>query len=412
MVTFHHDTLSNGLEVILERSNQAHAVAAGFFVKTGSRDESPEVAGVSHFLEHMVFKGTPTRDAIRVNRDFDRIGAKHNAMTSEEDTVFYAGVLPEYLGSATEILADILRPRLDETDFETEKQVILEEIHMYNDNPMMVAYEAAKAAHFGNHPLGGSVLGTLKSVGDLKIEQMRAYFDARYGASNLLLVATGNAEWNQFRDLAERLCGSWNKGTASRSSSPHRGVGELVVINRVDDHQATLITVADAPPLEDDDRYSAALLATILGDHSGSRLYWDLIDPGYADAAELSYQDYQGTGAFYSFLSCGPNDAEANLGRLTAAYQKMMAEGPTAEELERAKNKVLAQLVLRSERSMGRMMPVGSHWAYQRTYLSVEDEMRRCSEVTLDSIRRVLEQYPLFPFTVVGVGPDLKLNQS
>src|SRR4051794_6323636 len=176
---FHHTTLDNGLQVIAELNDQARSVAAGFFVKTGSRDETPELAGVSHFLEHMVFKGTPRRDALAVNRDFDRVGAKHNAQTSEEDTFYHVTCLPEYLPRAFDVLSDILPPSLRAEDFETEKQVIIEEIRMYLDNPMMVAYEEAKAAHFGGHPLGRSILGTVESITDLPVDKMRSYF-ARY----------------------------------------------------------------------------------------------------------------------------------------------------------------------------------------------------------------------------------------
>src|SRR5919201_602850 len=135
---FHQTTLDNGLQVIAELNDRAYSVAAGFLVKTGSRDEPSELAGVSHFLEHMTFKGTPRRDALAVNRDFDRVGAKHNAQTTEEDTIYHVTSLPEYLPRAFDVLADILRPSLREDDFETEKKVIIEEIKMYLDNPMSV----------------------------------------------------------------------------------------------------------------------------------------------------------------------------------------------------------------------------------------------------------------------------------
>ncbi len=177
LMQFQHTTLDNGLEVIAELNDAAYSVAAGFFVKAGSRDESSELAGVSHFLEHMTFKGTTRRDAVAVNRDFDRVGAKHNAQTSEEDTFYHVTSLPEYFPQAFDVLADILRPTLRGDDFETEKQVIIEEIRMYLDNPMSVAYEAAKTAHFGSHPLGNSILGTVDSIKDMAADQMRDYFD-------------------------------------------------------------------------------------------------------------------------------------------------------------------------------------------------------------------------------------------
>src|SRR5258708_5246652 len=184
---FHHTVLDNGLQVIAELNDQARSVASGFFVKAGSRDESPEVAGVSHFLEHMVFKGTNNRNALAVNRDFDKVGAKHNAQTSEEDTFYHVTCLPEYLPKAFDVLTDILRPSLREDDFETEKKVIIEEIRMYLDSPMSVAYEAAKAAHFGGHPLGQSILGTVDSITDLPVGKMRDYFARYYSPANIVL---------------------------------------------------------------------------------------------------------------------------------------------------------------------------------------------------------------------------------
>ncbi|WP_169976138.1 M16 family metallopeptidase [Tautonia rosea] len=409
-MTFYHETLPNGLQVILERNELARSAAAGFFVRAGSRDEAPELAGVSHFLEHMVFKGTTRRDALAVNRDFDRIGARHNAQTSEEDTIYHVSCLPEYLPQALDVLADIMRPRLDAEDFDTEKQVIIEEIKMYDDNPMMVAYEAAKAAHFDHHPLGKSVLGTVDTIGALTVDQMRAYFAQRYGPPNVVLAVAGNVEWSKVLDLAGSLCSSWTGPAADRDLVPHRGVGQPRGMLRKDDHQETVIAVADAPALESPDRYVASLIATILGDHSGSRLYWELIDPGHADGADLSFQDYQGAGAYYSLLSCDPPSAQENLDRIASVYRTFAAEGATAEELDRAKNKILSRLVLRSERPMGRLMPLGYDWTYRQSYQPIEQEILSYSAVSLEEIRRVLEEYPLLPMTLVAVGPKTDIH--
>jgi predicted Zn-dependent peptidase len=409
-VRFHHATLENGLQVIAELNDRAYSVATGFFVRAGSRDETPELAGVSHFLEHMTFKGTPRRDALAVNRDFDRVGAKHNAQTSEEDTVYHVTCLPEYLPRTFDVLADILRPSLREEDFETEKKVIIEEIRMYQDNPMMVAYEAAKEAHFAPHPLGHSVLGTVESITALTADRMRAYFARRYSPANIVLAVAGNAEWDRVLDLARAACGPWTGEPAPRQATPARGSGAFRALLREEDHQQTVFAVADAPPLEDDDRYAAQLLATILGDHTGSRLYWALIDPGHADGVDLSYQDYNRAGAFYTFLSCSPEETQANLGRIASVYRQMLASGPTAEELAQAQNKVLARNVLRSERPMGRLMPLGFHWAYRREYQSIERELEAFSSVTLADLRRVLDRWPLLPMTLVSVGPTTEVH--
>src|SRR5207249_8084590 len=181
---FHTHRLPNGLQIIAETSPSARSMALGFCVRTGSRDESADVSGVTHFLEHMVFKGTPRRSALDVNRDFDKIGASYNAFTSEENTVFYAAILPEYLPQAVDILADILRPSLRGEDFDMEKKVIIEEIGMYEDQPMWCAYDLAKKAFFADHPLGNSILGSAATVAGLTQQQMQAYFDRRYVGAN------------------------------------------------------------------------------------------------------------------------------------------------------------------------------------------------------------------------------------
>jgi predicted Zn-dependent peptidase len=402
---FHQTTLENGLEVVAELNDTAHSVAAGFFVKAGSRDESLDLSGVSHFLEHMTFKGTPRRDALAVNRDFDRVGAKHNAQTSEEDTFYHVTCPPEYLPESFDVLSDILRPTLRVDDFETEKKVIIEEIRMYLDNPMSVAYEAAKAEHFGNHPLGQSILGSVESINALTADQMRQYFRSKYSPGNIVLAFAGKSDWNQLVELARSRCGSWEAGEASREMTPVRGSRAFRSILRAEDLQQTVVGVSDGPPLESDDRYAAYLLSTILGDHTGSRLYWALIDPGHADGADLSYQDYNHAGAFYSFLSCEPDSVRENLDRIADVYQGFMAEGPSAEELAQAKNKVLARSVLRSERPMGRLGSLGFNWMYRRQYLPVEEELDAFSRVTIDDIRRLLKEWPLWPMTTVSVGP-------
>jgi predicted Zn-dependent peptidase len=402
---FHHTVLDNGLQVIAEVNDQARSVASGFFVKAGSRDEAADVAGVSHFLEHMVFKGTPRRDALAVNRDFDKVGAKHNAQTSEEDTFYHVTCLPEYLPRAFDILSDILRPSLREDDFDTEKKVIIEEIKMYQDSPMSVAYEAAKALHFGPHPLGQSILGTVDSITAMKVEAMRDYFARKYSPANIVLAFAGKTEWDQVVDLARTHCGGWTGGESTRQAVPPRGTGAFKAILREDDLQQTVIGVADGPPLESADRYAAQLLTTVLGDHTGSRLYWALVDPGHADGAELSYQDFNQAGALFTFLSCAPEETQANLGRITAVYREVTARGLSDVELTQAKNKVLARSVLRSERPMGRLASLGFHWTYRREYQSVADELEAFTRVSLGDVRRVLDQWPLLPMTVVSVGP-------
>src|SRR3954470_210809 len=201
---FHSHKLPNGLQIIGETSPSARSAALGFLVRTSSRDETPEVSGVTHFLEHMVFKGTPRRSALDVNRDFDRIGADYNAFTSEENTVFHAAVLPEYLPQAVDLLADILRPSLRQEDFDTEKNVIIEEIGMYEDQASWAAYDRAKQLHFAGHPLGDTILGTPESIAALTRDQMAAYHARRYVAPNVTVAAAGRFDFAELVDLVAR----------------------------------------------------------------------------------------------------------------------------------------------------------------------------------------------------------------
>src|SRR6476659_7360957 len=165
---FHHKQLANGLDIIAEENPDSHSFAAGLFVKTGARDEDMAINGVSHFLEHMMFKGSDKYTWEDVNRIFDEIGARYNAFTSQEMTAYYANVLPEYTEQAVEHLSHLLRPAIRESDFTTEKKVILEEIAMYLDDPGHRLYEDLMESHFGNHPLSMSVLGTSASIEKLQ----------------------------------------------------------------------------------------------------------------------------------------------------------------------------------------------------------------------------------------------------
>ena len=402
---FREHILPNGLEVVAECNAEARSTALGFFVKTGARDETDEVAGVSHFLEHMVFKGTPTRSADDVNREFDEMGAHYNAFTNEEHTVFHAAVLPEYLRPALGLLSDILRPSLRDDDFETEKKVIIEEIRMYADQPPFGADDHVRAAHFGRHPLGRSVLGTVQSITDLKVESMRDYFRRRYSPGNIALVAAGQVDFEALVAAAGECCGRWEPFEAGRKverAAPHTGFECLL---KESSTQEYVLQLANGPGATDDDRFAAKLLATILGDDSGSRLFWELVDPGLAESANLGHGDYEGTGLYMTYLSCEPEQTADNLRRVMEIYQGVEADGATAAELEQAKNKINSRVVLSSERPRGRLFNLGSNWTYRREYRSVKDDLDAVDAVTLDQLVAVLAKYPLTVSTTVAVGP-------
>jgi predicted Zn-dependent peptidase len=402
---FRRSTLENGLQIVAECNAQAYSAAFGFFVNTGARDEAAAVAGVSHFLEHMAFKGTPTRTADDVNREFDEMGAQYNAYTGEEHTVFYAAVLPEHRDRVVSLLADILRPALRDEDFNTEKQVILEEIHMYEDQPPFGADEKCRAAHFGAHPLGQSVLGTLRSVGDLPVEAMRDYFRARYAPGNITLAAAGCVDFDALVATARRCCGAWEPGRAERVVQPADRYAGFRVLTKESATQFYAVQLAAGPTATDPDRYPAKLLAAILGDDTGSRLFWELVDPGLAETASVGHCEFEGAGALMTYLCCDPDCAEENLQRILDLFRRAEHEGVTKAELEQARNKVSSRIVLSGERPRGRLFAVGGDWVHRREYRSVRDDLDALAAISVDDVVAVLAKYPLSMSTTVTIGP-------
>src|SRR6478672_4873780 len=262
---FRQHTLDNGLEIIAETSPDAYSAAYGFFVRTGARDETNEISGVSHFLEHMVFKGSANRSAADVNRALDDLSASSNAYTSEEQTVYFATTLPEDQEEIVELLADMMRPALRQDDFDTEKQVILEEIAKYDDQPPYGAHEKCMAAFFGDHPLGNSVLGTPKSVGGLARDQMLAYFEQRYSPRNMTLVAAGNVDFDSLILQAQNYCGRWAMLDAPRQTPMSKPHSKFQVLHKPLAAQQYVVQLSPAPSSTDDDRYAARLFSTIIG---------------------------------------------------------------------------------------------------------------------------------------------------
>ena len=402
---FLQHTLANGLEVVAECNDEAHSSAVAFFVQTGARDETDDISGVSHFLEHMMFKGTPTRTYDDVNRGFDDVGAHPNAATGEENTVYHAAMLPEYQDHVVELWSDVLRPALREEDFVTEKQVIIEEIRMYDDQPPFGAHEKCLARYFGGHPLGRSILGTVESITNLPVDAMREYFQRRYSPRNIVLVGSGKIDFDALVASVERYCGHWQPFDAGRDATPatpHHGFHSLCKPSATQEY---VVQLAAGPAANDADRYAAKILATVLGDDTGSRIYWELVDPGVAENAALGHSDYQGAGLFMTFMGCDPEFVEQNLRTLNALYQQAEADGVTQAELDQAKSKICSRIVLASERPRGRLWTVGGNWTQRREYRSVKDDLAAVEAVTLDDLHTVLAKYPLTRSTTMAIGP-------
>lgn len=406
----HHHQLSNGLTIIGEHEARARTLAAGFFVRTGARDETPEISGVSHFLEHMMFKGTPRRSPEDVNREFDEMGARYNAFTSDENTVYYGNVLPRFQERLTDLLSDMMRPALRDEDFNVEKNVILEEIAMYQDRPQYLVFDLTRATFFQNHPMGASVLGTADSIRDLQRDQMHEYFSRRYAANNLTFVLTGNYNWETAKSQIEALCGGWNMADAPReltgfTPSPTTKIQETDKFNR-----AHIYLMAPGLSAQDKRRYAAAVASEAIGAGEGSRLYWALVHPGIAEAAQIGHDASDGVGVYYGYILADPARAQESLDTLRTVVTEACQTGLKAEEIERAKRRMASHMVLGAETPMGRLRPVGMDWVYRQEQKSADDSLQLLLDVSLQEVNELLADEPFKQATIVGLGPLAQLQ--
>ncbi len=403
-LTFQQTTLPNGLDIVAEINPDSHSFAAGLFVKTGARDEDVMINGVSHFLEHMMFKGSSKYTWEDVNRIFDEIGAKYNAFTSQEMTAYYANVLPEFTERAIEHLSHLLRPAIRQSDFDTEKNVILEEIAMYLDDPGHRLYEKLMEQHFGEHPLAMSVLGSADSIKKLERDQMADYFTRRYGPGNMVLSVTGRLEFDEVVKLAEKYCGTWQRVNAPRQQpqptySPLRTDLVDPKLNR-----RYTMGMTPGPSAQDDRRFAARVLADVVGDSDGSRFYWALVDNAIAEDADFGFYPHDGCGSFYIALTTAPDRAQQALDIALKELEKVKTD-LNVDEVERAKNKIASSLVLSGEIPLGRMRSIGSQWLYNKQYRSLEQDMETLRAITPDSLRQLMKDFPFDPMTIVSLGP-------
>ncbi len=310
MPEFRSTTLPSGLRIAAEIDARSYSAAFGYFVRAGSRDEVDCESGLSHFLEHMMFKGTQRRSAADVNRELDELGGQSNAFTTEEQTVYYSTVLPKFQDRLLDLLSDMLNPILDADEFDTERQVILEEIAKYEDQPPFGAFERIMEVRFGPRGLGRRVLGTAESIQAMTVERMRAYFDRRYRPENIVLAASGNVDFDTMVQTVSEKTESWSSRPvpeappADDPTTLPPGIQLDRTLPIADAFQAYCVSTSGGPTMKSDDRYAARVLASIVGDEGGSRLFWDLIDTGRAEVATVWPHEFTDSGAWFTYMIC------------------------------------------------------------------------------------------------------------
>ncbi|THF86665.1 insulinase family protein [Deinococcus sp. KSM4-11] len=403
--TAQRHTLPGGLTLLLDPDVDAQTVAAGYFVRTGARDETPQEMGVSHFIEHLLFKGSEHVSAADLNARLDDLGGHANAFTSEEATVYHAASLPERTADLLATLTELMRPALRAADIEPERGVILEEIAMYADQPTVRVAEELHADYWGAHPLGYRILGTPETVSALSPDALRRNHHDRYGAGRITLAVTGAIDAAAVLRWAQDTLGTWPGSPPAPPAVPatpaHPGSLRLIT-----DHALSRVQVATAAPglsITHPLREAASVLADLIGGDSGA-LYWALIDTGLADSADLSHLDYHDAGIFEGGFSCDPERTQAVLD----TYRTILANAAdliTPDAVRRAARKHAVSLLLRADTPQDRLFTLGMEYLATGQIVTVPELVARFERLTVQDVQDVLTLCPLDRLSVVALGP-------
>ncbi|MFH0940005.1 MAG: pitrilysin family protein [Planctomycetota bacterium] len=400
----------NGLTVVLEQMPTAISTAVGFYVKTGARLEDARLDGVSHFLEHLLFKGTATRTWRDINREFDQMGARYNAFTDYEETCYYAWVLNEETSRALELFSDMLQPALPPDEFENEKRVVLEEIARCHDLPERMAFDAAMKLAFAGQRLGSAIIGTRKTVERLTRAQLLAYYQARYVPANIIVFACGNVNESRLLTDIEKLWCERHGPCVKLTPAPAVFCPGKKIICQRNIARQHLVMMWPTLPLEHQRSPAAALLGAILGDDRNSRLYWALKHSGLAEEAGAGYWGFRDAGLITAQAACDP----VNAGRVVTILRKEAAKlkkGIRQDELQRVKNRARTALIFAAETPFDRFQQLIQQWSLRRELLTPEEMLARVEEITLDDLYELLAQYPLDATSaLVALGPVKRLN--
>ncbi len=358
-----------------------------------------ELMGVSHFLEHMMFKGTDTRSAQEVDLAFDSLGAEHNAFTSGEMTAFWAACMPEVLGDVHDVLTDILRPSLRQEDFDAEKSVILEEIAMYDDQPFWVLYEKALETYFAGQSVGHRVLGTNETIKAMKRDELAAYFEHRYSADNTIVALAGNVDFDDMVARIEESCNKWSITNVKRTYPQiKRTNGELSVpIPNL--NQQYIMMFMPSTPFDDEQKYAATAVSSILGGSDGSRFHFALVDTGLAEQTGTGIDTHDGYGEQIAWAICNPNNGQQVI-EIMKNELSNISNTITQDDLDRVVAKAATESAIRSERPAGSMKRLGSMMTTNGSYLSLEDELKKIESLTLSKLHSVLEEFPWEPIFI------------
>jgi len=409
--------LPNGLTILTEKMEHIRSVAMGVWIRAGSRHETPEVNGISHFVEHMVFKGTKSRTAQRIAREVDAIGGNLDAFTGKETICFNVKVLDEHVPIALDVLSDlVLNPTFASDDIQRERGVILEEIKMDEDNPDYLVHEIFTQNFWKGHPLGKPILGTKETVRQFEQDTLFNYYGQRFLGGNMIFSAAGNIEHDSFVDQVSRRFESLAAGAAEGLGLPPTTNSRIILRNKKSLEQVQLCLGVPAPPMAHEDRYAALLLNTVLGGGMSSRLFQTVREErGLAYAIFSDLNPYRDTGSLCVYAGTSSGKALQVIELVMEEFRRLKTEPMPAEELRRTKDQLKGNILLSLESSGSRMSNLARQEMYFQVFFGMQEILDQIEGVTGEQVMQMARQLfepEAVAVTLLGRLDGLKVSRS
>ena len=400
-------TLDSGVRVVTEAMPSVRSVSLGFWIGTGSRGESDAEAGLSHLLEHLLFKGSEKYGSLEIDQIFDGMGAELNAGTGKETTSVYARVIDDHVPEAFDVMADmVFRPALN--DIESERAVILEEIAMYEDDPQEKVFDLLGEAVFGHHPLGRAIIGRADVIAGTPAEQIARFHAERYQPANIVIAAAGAVEHEPFVELAARAIAARTNGKSSQATSAPQPGSPRRRFERKDTEQYHVCLGGTGLARHDERRFALRVLDNVFGGTSSSRLFQEVRERrGLAYAVYSFTSAYQDTGQVGLYLGTRPDNITEGLAVVASELARMREDPATPEELERAKENLKGRVVLALESTGARMNRLGAELLADMPLLSLDETVERIDAVSQEDLAGLVEElWAPERLSAAGIGPE------
>ena len=386
--------LPNGLIVLTERMEYLHSVAMGVWIKSGSRCEPAEINGISHFVEHMLFKGTRSRSAQAIAREMDSIGGNLDAFTGKETICFNVKSLADHVPIALDVLSDlVLNPVFAAPDIERERGVILEEIKIDEDNPDVLVHELFTQSFWKDHPLGWPILGTTRTVASLDQHKLFNYHNDRFHAGNMVFSAAGNLDHDQFAASIAARFSNLSAGASVTELAAPEASARVVLRNKKSLEQVQICLGVPAPPITDENRYATLILNTVLGGGMSSRLFQTIREErGLAYSIYSDLSPYRDTGTLCVYAGTSSANALQVVDLILAEFARLKQEPLSEEELTRAKDQVRGNILLGLESSNSRMANLARQEMYFKKFYSVDEVIARIGEVKASQVQAMAQR--------------------